>query len=545
MFRDLVGENGGWLLSAFAVIAGVLTFLQFGWWGVLALAVVVLVLLVVSLALYAKKLRSLALRHTEPPTTDEMETAGKDLFPLEENGKTLDEAEGVPPVPAKQRVEETEEGEPPGEPPQEVDEDPAATALLAAYEGDLNGVRESAARWVGEAASDSERLERQAQALVWESRAGSTEAVDKLRQLCDQHPDSYEPVAALATVLQQLGEPLQAANELINRAESLDDDSAGRSVAQASSLLREAGDVARSLKVVSSFLEDKTGSPKVEASLRTELAYALDEEQRSLEALAHLERAVALDPTDRDRRWDLAHRYLRAQYKEAAAFLYEALALEPKLSAATLNNLGVALKGLGLRFQAVNYYKRAANEGNGRSAGNLAFICIEAGLAEEAETWIEKGRETDSQDERLAAAIAALAEQNTQEAEALEEIHDRAARIRQTIAEFSLPTDGLPVGRWTFSTDEEFDLSVQENGSVRGEGGGARSKLILTITSSSCLLSFTWREGPLKTTVREGVGILRDGTVKGVYRKDGKVYPFTALTSEGNPIEDTGGSGTD
>ena len=335
MFRDIIQSNR-WLVPGFTAVAGVLAFLQFGWWGVLAFVVVLLLFAVVALGVYASRLRSRLPPALEAPTGAPDEG--------DRNDKALEE-EAAPPSLAdreSQRKADTDEGAAndvvvaDGAPNLSLE----IRADIAARRGNLRDVREVTEQWIDEAETDAQRLERRARGLVWESKAGSPDALAALRTLSDENPASSAACLGLAFALRELGEPERGANEIIARISSLEPEDQASASAQAALFLRQAGKPEASLDVARRALATEPLTREHEATLRNQIGLVLYELDRRVEALAHLEHAISLNPSDRSRRWDLAYKYSESGYREPAIVHY--LALEEGGTSMTLNNLGAS-----------------------------------------------------------------------------------------------------------------------------------------------------------------------------------------------------------
>lgn len=479
----------------------------------------------IALGVYAHRLRSSAATSSTDEESEKPELAEKTQ---EQQAPQALSDEGVP--------EEQEPEEDVADFLRAEQEAPAdLRAEVAAKEGDLKAVREATEPWIQEADTAEQRVDRRANAWMWESKAGNSQALSELRKLCDENPDSLAAVVALASSLRELGEPEQGAEELLERMASLDVADQALAAGRAASFLRDAGQAERSLEVALGGLSGDTLTSESEAALRMQAGLALHDLGRLVEALGQLERALTLDPSDTSGRWDLAYKYARAGYREPAILHYSAL--EEGGKSMTLNNLGAILSQFELNLIASHYYERAVDQGNARAAGNLAFKSIEAGLGNQAAAWIAKGLKADPSDERVTSASARLTKETRTEDDAAEEIRARGKEVRRVIEEFTRPSDGPPTGLWVFSTGETFDLTLQEDGSVEGSSQVEGSDERMTVEQADGSLVFIWRKGVLKSVQRRGVGVFHNDTVTGVYKDGAASHVFSATRPTNKPTE--------
>ncbi len=105
--------------------------------------------------------------------------------------------------------------------------------------------------------------------------------------------------------------------------------------------------------------------------------------------IAFLEMALEFAINDTSLLFDLAYAYSQTSFNNASIFHYlNLLNFRPKHSLA-LNNIGVGFKEQKMPMYAVNYYKRAIENGNSLAAGNLSYIYIDSGFEKEANELID------------------------------------------------------------------------------------------------------------------------------------------------------------
>ena len=131
--------------------------------------------------------------------------------------------------------------------------------------------------------------------------------------------------------------------------------------------------------------------PKDIDSLKALLEAELDvaEEQKDDDvAIASLEKLLSLDPSDNERRFNLAYRYSNAGRSDMAALHYEKIPA-PVRTSAGWNNLGVAYEGLAFSIRAVDAYLRSAEAGETLATSNIAKRFLDAGFVEEASNLLQ------------------------------------------------------------------------------------------------------------------------------------------------------------
>ncbi len=85
-----------------------------------------------------------------------------------------------------------------------------------------------------------------------------------------------------------------------------------------------------------------------------------------------LEKAIEYQPNNGDYLFSAAYNYSESELEQMSLVHYsKKIQFEPDGSDSALNNLGVTLKSLDLKYKSVEYYRQAEQQGSTLSASNL------------------------------------------------------------------------------------------------------------------------------------------------------------------------------
>lgn len=149
-------------------------------------------------------------------------------------------------------------------------------------------------------------------------------------------------------------------------------------------------------------------SDSLKAQLTSELEVAEEKKEDAI-AIASLEKLLNLDPSDSDRRFNLAFKYSHTGRSDMAAFHYEKIPASLRTPAGW-NNLGVAYEGLSLEIGAVDAYRRAAGAGETLAAANIAKRFLDAGFVQEAHSLLEEASRNPGHDKLVDTRFAEVKE---------------------------------------------------------------------------------------------------------------------------------------
>lgn len=132
---------------------------------------------------------------------------------------------------------------------------------------------------------------------------------------------------------------------------------------------------------------------------------------------AALEKVAEYRPTDKDATFNAAYAQSSAGLSFLALHNYRRnLKIDPKASLAR-NNYGVELSEIGLPIHSAREYRRAQRDGNTLAMANIAYLLINSGLAEDAETLLNEAKEKDQYHGNVDRALAKVrADQESEEA---------------------------------------------------------------------------------------------------------------------------------
>ncbi|MDF1717847.1 MAG: hypothetical protein P1U75_14420 [Antarcticimicrobium sp.] len=117
--------------------------------------------------------------------------------------------------------------------------------------------------------------------------------------------------------------------------------------------------------------------------------------------LAIMERELEIDPTDMQKRFQLAYAHSESDNNSLTMYHYEKIPGE-KRDHITWNNLGVVYQGFSLPGLSVSAYKTAANQGETLAMSNLAEMLMSAGFLKEAEGELQRAKEIDGAHKNVA-----------------------------------------------------------------------------------------------------------------------------------------------
>ena len=150
-----------------------------------------------------------------------------------------------------------------------------------------------------------------------------------------------------------------------------------------------------------------------------------------------LEKALQFAPRDMNIRFSAAYAQSQAKLSAVSITNYDTLLkLEPKQSVSQ-NNLGVECQGLGLRFNAVAYYKKAADEDNTLAMSNLAYLLMNMGFYKEADDELSRAGQLPNPHENVASAKVQLEKKRREELEKWNNVIEVGARQQQFLREFA------------------------------------------------------------------------------------------------------------
>jgi Tfp pilus assembly protein PilF len=203
---------------------------------------------------------------------------------------------------------------------------------------------------------------------------------------------------------------------------------------------------------------------------RGELLFGLADlyESESMEKRAlMLERALSYQPIDKQKQFAAGYAYSEAGMNGLAMVHYQkSLHIGEKQEAAK-NNLGVALKGLKLPSRAVAEYKRSIDLGGTLAAANFAWVLMDAGALDEAETVLREARGQKHVHEHVFSAsnrLAKIREEENERERKIAEVSEKRRHflIRYTDAILTQGELSLPEGQWSPTSAKDGSVTVSE-----------------------------------------------------------------------------------
>jgi tetratricopeptide (TPR) repeat protein len=474
-WADIVRENP-WLVPALGVAGVSVTFATAGLlWGLLGIYVL-LVLAIIALANSLRMSRGSRAQSTGDGKSPRSQVSA------EQTGELVDQLSAQPVVVQAGELTAQEQGAvasgalATASETHTKESDPVVEAIIAAGNSDPTTVRSALEPWIRDATNRDEEKAREAQMLYWLVRAGDEGQLTNLRSLTDTNPALPDPALYFAQALSDLGEPLEAADELDQRLSSIAESERPRVLIVEARLRRSAGRPRDAEARAARALGSESISTEIRAEALAELGYAFEDDNRKLDAFAFFEQSLELDPTQRVLRFHLAYEYAVAGFHEPAIAHYEALVDRDESGAK--NNLGIQFLESGLPATGVVLLKQSALAGTSLAAGNLAMNLVEAGYFEEARPWIERGRGANDTHARVEEAALTLAARPTEEDAVLRDIRARGRDLRQVFRLLATEQNAIPEGTWHLSTGFTITFVAKGNSSSGAVGAGANKVTI-------------------------------------------------------------------
>jgi len=225
--------------------------------------------------------------------------------------------------------------------------------------------------------------------------------------------------------------------------------------------------------------------PAAKADLWKALAGTYEARERYFDQAFALQEARAHEPKDSGLCFSIAWALSQSERTDvrglAIHFYRLAVYLDPKNEYA-LNNLGWEFSKAELPIMAAEYYKRAAELDNTLAMANLAWVKLNAGLADEAEEILKRAQKQEGVNEKVAGVQADLARaqsEQTGKATSLERSGTRLAEFGSKVVRAELydrPGD-LP-GKWRWVSGGSVDFSLdQEKLTLEWEIGKKKYKI--------------------------------------------------------------------
>lgn len=148
-----------------------------------------------------------------------------------------------------------------------------------------------------------------------------------------------------------------------------------------------------------------------------------------------LERLLAIDPGNSDRRFHLAYKYSLLELDGAAAFHYSRIDITDR-DGGRRNNLGVSLDRIGLPGFAIAAYRESEALGETLATANVAGKLIEGGFLSEAQQSLDRAVKLDDHHVNVDKAVSRLKSAPEREEKNQDDIFTKA----RVLSEFNRPS---------------------------------------------------------------------------------------------------------
>lgn len=487
-----------------------------------------LVLLGVVLYRPPKILKSLRWKGVEA----EFDTESKDTL-TDQDGETQPLAEGVQ---AESPAEDQDE-----EGPAEDGEDGMGW-FSAARRGDYEAAVELLD--LPDGLTSRQEAERLAIVQALAAESGSLQALENLKRAYGQHPDESEVQTWYGFVLSRIGDPKEALQLYRDvRARDASDGNVAWCTQQIAGILIREGDVEDAFTEIQGALKDveARGSRAILFGTLAKVYLSFDPPNEPLSLAAREMRAYLAG--DRDAKFNLAYKCSESGEPGMALHHYRRLLLSNPDDSTAANNAGVAAANLGLKSIGVEYYKRAETHQSTLASANLAYLLINGGFLDEAETRLRGAQEEEDVHRNVLEALGAIARTSKEEEDKDAKIADRAkeiSQLRRRIATASLesPADYTAISGLYEDGSVSVSLEVADNGTAKGTIQRGSKKYSLSGRFYGAVLQYHWRatdedEGILRVLSSSGTGtlIVTAEQLHG-YSIDGSDDPSTAINWE-------------
>ncbi|WP_432450611.1 hypothetical protein [Aliiroseovarius marinus] len=173
------------------------------------------------------------------------------------------------------------------------------------------------------------------------------------------------------------------------------------------------------------------GDPKTEELVLSKLRNLRSWYKDDLLRTALLEREISIDPTNLQKRFDLAYAHSENDGDVLSMYHYEKIP-ENKRNGTTWNNLGVIYQQLNMSAKSVEAYKKAADENETIAMGNLARLLLNAGFVAEASEYLRAAQVLPDFHDNIATSLVRLKEIPNEEIE----LHDEKLEDVNLVSEF-------------------------------------------------------------------------------------------------------------
>ena len=323
--------------------------------------------------------------------------------------------------------------------------------------------------------------------LLWQlsyekerSAVGQLDALDNIRKLASQNPDSLLPESFIGSCLFDSGQFEKAADHHL-RAVSLSKDNKGTDTIKAAICYGRAKKFERAVEILINLWEEE--SPQTSESkfrILDALQLVLKESGKTIPVFAIRELAQLENPGDNNFRFSIAYDYEGAGYSDLSLYHYKLICGRDSENAGALNNIGVAYSKCGLPIFAASKYRLAYKLGNTLSASNLGRRYLGAGLVDDAEGLLRDALNKENCDPQVHETISMIHESREKEAKKEEsnlETAENHRRFLLSLGEEFLSTDPMNIeGTWRFPF-VEMELKLSD-GKLAGTGKNEMQELL-------------------------------------------------------------------
>lgn len=348
------------------------------------------------------------------------------------------------------------------------------------------------------------------------TKASDSQAITKLHELSSHKATRAKVLNLLALCYWETKDYAMARNTYIQARDSASEEFGARITASIAECWLKEGNPDRGLREVTSKLREVRESD-AKVHLYRSMATMYDAMGSNTMRAIALEKVLEFIPNDQEARFKAAYAQSEAKLSAVSVANYDTLlTLNPK-HGYSLNNLGVVCKRSNLIFKSVDYYQKAAGEGNTLAMSNLAFLYIQAGFHNNAAEELLRASHQPNPHENVASAQTQLDKRRQEEQDQWNELIRVGTQHQQFLREFAHAwtetATGDPFsGTWQAPNGEVCSMKRAENEiCIEVTHDGARRKLEATSinrTAEGRLLQWKQELWQTEGSFRDGVDAL-------------------------------------
>mgnify|MGYP001145429699 CR=1 FL=1 len=194
--------------------------------------------------------------------------------------------------------------------------------------------------------------------------------------------------------------------------------------------LQQNGEEPKALEKIRSLIVNQDAEKAALSKLRELDNFFVDEVYK----LSMMEREIQIEPSDTNRRFQLAYLHSTEGNAELALYHYLQIPVNERTSV-TWNNIGVSFREFDMQVKSTAAYKKSVEEGETLAMSNLAHVYMDAGFFDEATELLSKAQSSADCHENVASAQVKLNEIKGKEEKLLSDKLENAPELSQFLGQ--------------------------------------------------------------------------------------------------------------